>query len=232
MGNAVPLWLILCLSAACQRHSPGTATPDKGDTMQTTLSDDFNQALVAQGVQYLALESKLRDEIAPDPQKAAQSLANLVKAEPIAQLMATVLLGWVGQDKGDSIEALDYLDKIGPKLKRSAVGHPRPAGVAGRLADSYSDRVANLLALRLVKQEDWPHWRVEGVLQYLQECKKATTTSALLRFAMEAKDEEWRRDAIETVKSIGDPDLAAKLTFEKARQRTLGKPIPDEFHGL
>ena len=200
--------------------------------MQMSFSSDFNQALVAQGVQYLALEDKLRDEIAPDPAKAAQELAHVAKAEPIADLMATVLLGWVGKDKGDFVQALDYLEKIGPKLKRSAVGYPPPLGVAGRLADTYSDRVADLLALRLVKQEDWPHWRVEGVLLYLQECKKATTTSALLRFAMEARLTVWRHDALETVRAIGDPDLAAKLTYEKARQRTLGRPIPDEFLGL
>jgi hypothetical protein len=200
--------------------------------MQTTFSDDFNQALAAQGVQYLALENKLRDEIVPDPQKAAQELAHLANNEPIAQLMATVLLGWVGKDKSDFFEALDYLEKIGPKMSRSAIGYPPPLGVADRLAALFRDRVAELLALRLVKQEDWPHWRIEGVLQYLQECKKATTTSALLRFAMEAKDDEWRSDAIAAVKAIGDPDLAAKLTYEKARQRTFGRPIPDEFHGL
>jgi hypothetical protein len=150
--------------------------------MNTSISDDFNQALVAQGVHYLALENKLRDEIAPDPQKAAQALAHLAKAEPIGQLMTTVLLGWVGKDKSDFIEALDYLDTIGPKVRRSAIGFPPPSGVANH---------------------------------------------ALLRFAMGARRPEWRHDALEAVKEIGDPKPGRQVGLQRPRRK---RPGNEFFH--
>jgi hypothetical protein len=204
----------------------------KAEHMQASFEDLFDEALVAQGTIYLSCEQKLRDLIRANQQNLAEAKKHLADAEPIAALLASVLLDWNKKSATEFSVALDYLDRVGPKVRRTAIGYPPPLGIADYLKSHFADRVAQLLALRLTKQDDWPPWRISGIVFYLGSCRMPATTAALLRFAMEARLPQWRADAVEAIKEIGDKDLAAKLAVEKARARSMGRAVPPELTSL
>jgi hypothetical protein len=92
--------------------------------------------------------------------------------------------------------------------------------------------VTKLLALRLLKQDNWPHWQVVAVIFYLGVQKDPEITGALLRFAIQTEEAEWRGFAIEAVRAIKDPELPAKLAFERQRAKDLRLELPGELRTL
>jgi hypothetical protein len=86
--------------------------------------------------------------------------------------------------------------------------------------------VARLLALRLIKQPEWPRWRAFGVVLYLQQRPDRAATGALLRYAIETGDDGLRAAALDAVRATPDPARAAKLAYEVARARRLDRAVP------
>jgi hypothetical protein len=105
-------------------------------------------------------------------------------------------------------------------------------GIAAYLSKHFKGRVADILAVRLVKGTDWPEWSVLGVLFYLWKQKQASATAALIRFAIETPKEKWRRAAVKAIQAAADPDLQAKLAWERRRLREQEKLLPPALRDL
>lgn len=132
--------------------------------MATHYETVFQSAVDGRGRTYLDAEaellaggseaSTLLTTRANDPGASAQ-------ARFIAATLAAALAGaW---DPADGpLKALDDYEKfVAPRERR----RPRPA-VAGGLLMAYP-KCAGTLALRLMKQDDWPEWKQLAVLSYL-----------------------------------------------------------------
>jgi hypothetical protein len=100
------------------------------------------------------------------------------------------------------------------------------------LNERFGSRVADFLALRLVKEPNWPRWRVTGILLYLKEQKLPSTVSALLRYITETESDESRVYALETVQAIADPQLQSKLLMERERLNTKYKDLDKVLQSL
>jgi hypothetical protein len=203
------------------------------DAGEKPMNTTFDLALESSGQPYLNFELDLRREAQVDPSRA-DVLRKYAASypDPIARLLAQVVLDWVGPKESDLKAALAYLDYAPVKLKPTAKGFPSPMGVESYLTLHFGDRVAELLALRLVKEAGWRHWKVVAIIFYLKAHKRSSTTSALLRFAIETEVADWRKFALEAIHEIHDPDLAAKLAFETARARKRGHAVPAEVKAL
>jgi hypothetical protein len=194
-----------------------------------SMDEVVTQAAASSGQQYLALEGELRRG-GPDAMAALRRW--LADPDPVTRLMATVLLAWMEGRAPDCQGALEYLDAIERRLAKTPVGNPPPVGVAAELADRFGPRAAECLALRLVKETDWPHWRVMGVLFYLRDQRVPATTSGLVRFAATTPNEAWQKAAVEAIEAIQDPDLSGKLDLERRRLALTGRNLPDILRAL
>jgi hypothetical protein len=192
------------------------------------MNTTFDLAVEKTGPEYLALESDLRRTFRPG--SADLDAVRKEYADPIAHLLARVLADWAGPKASDFTTALEYLDGI--PIKGSIIRNPPPVGVEGTLTHDFANRVTELLALRLVKEPDWPGWKKVAVVLYLKNHKMPSTTSALIRFAITTAHPEARKLAIEAIRGIKDPELAGKLAFELARAMKLELPVPAEVRAL
>lgn len=196
------------------------------------MSTRFDLAVESVGHAYLELESALRQAARSGSADVESVRGNLAHADPIARLLAKVILDWAGPRENDFTLALDYLDKLPVELARTVLGTPSPSGTESYLTLHFGNRLAELLALRLVKEQGWPQWKVGAVIYYLKEHKVPSTTSALIRFAIGTGNQEWRAFAIQAIREIKDQDVAAKLAFEVTRARALGQTVPPEIRAL
>jgi hypothetical protein len=194
---------------------------------------NFDLAVEKCGREYLELELDLRRSSQIDPLEAEElRKAAISHPDPIARLIARVVLDWAGPKAKDFKAVLDYLDELPIKLSRTAMGFPSPTGTESYLTFHFADRVAELLALRLVKQEGWDQWQVDAIVFYLKKHKVPSTTSPLIRLTIETSDNEWREFALEAIRKIHDPDLGAKLAFEIARAKKLKRLVPVAVRAL
>jgi hypothetical protein len=183
----------------------------------------FEQALTCRDAEYVTLEIELRQ--LPPPAEAVFE-EQLQHPDPVARLLARVLLAWVrGESKG-TLRAVSYLDQL-PEFLAERPYDPDGPSAALYLTKNHEKRAAELLALRLVHSTTWPAWRVDGVLTYLQTCKLSSTTEAILRFAAEDPSPSWRARARATLLSLDDPELRAKAAAERARMIALDRAPPD-----
>jgi hypothetical protein len=194
-----------------------------------TMDTMFETAVTSTGQAYLEAEKKLRDAGAsaePVLQK------NLHRTDPIARLVARVILDWLQGSATDFQDALDYLDYLPERIAHTPMGDPSPVGIQGTLSDRFEARLVDLLGLRLVKGTDWPQWRVGGVILYLQEQARPSSTEPLLRFVVETRNDEWRRFALDAARASHDPDLKAKIAAERIRALALKLPFPPSLADL
>ncbi len=189
----------------------------------------FEEAVNSSGPGYEEAERKLRDARAG----ALPTLRrNLHHSDPVARLIARVILDWFEGSAQDYQAALDYLDYVPRRLARTPIGNPSPLGVAAYLTQHFGARVVDLLAVRLVKGTDWPHWRVMAVLFYLRDHARPSITEVLLRFAAGTQNDEWRGAAIDAIRAAQDPDLRAKIEAERVYQAALGRGLHPTIVGL
>jgi hypothetical protein len=189
----------------------------------------FETALNATGSEYLAAENELRRE---GPGVEPVLRRHLQHPDPAARLLAQVLLDGRGARAADDQSAWEYLEYLPARLARTPITAPSPTGIADYLQLHYGPRVANLLALHLLKFPNWPRWRVLGVLFYLREQKQASVTAALLRYAAETSNAEGAMEAVRAIQAAADPDLPVKLAAERDRLKTLRKPISPALASL
>jgi hypothetical protein len=213
--SAAAAWLLIAMATCLEA--------------QVNMENLFDKAAGSHGPEYLRLEMELRQQ---GPAAEAVLRDNLRRPDPIDRLLAQVLLNWTGAQGADYQAALDYLDYLPARLARTPITSPSPTGIATYLRLHFESRVADLLALRLVKGSDWPRWRVLGVLFYLEERKLPATTEALIRFAEEARDTEWASKAVQVIRAVKDPELRVKIAAERKRAEAAGRAFPLELGAL
>jgi hypothetical protein len=197
-----------------------------------TVSAAFDRTLEAAGPDYLRGELDLRQAAPLDPALNQRLRQVSAHGEPIARLLAQVVLDWGGPKRADFNAALDYLDRLPGKLARTAMGKPSPTGTESYLTLHFADRVAELLALRLIKEDAWPPWKARAVIFYVTAHRPPSTTTALIRFAIETPDTESRGLAIAGVRAIDDPTRATQVAAEIARAQRLQRPVPPDVRAL
>jgi len=198
------------------------------------MSTAFDRALDATGADYLRRELDVRQAAPVDAAESARVREAIAHGDPTARLLARVVLDWGGAKRADFDAALAYLDQVPGKLRRTAMGKPSPSGTESYLSLHFGDGVAELLALRLIKEDAWPAWKARAVVLYLTPPRHRlpSTTSALIRFAIETADQESRELAIAGIRAIADPALASQVSAEIARARRLQRPVPAQVRAL
>ena len=181
------------------------------------------EAGASSGQEYLDLEERIRGGGEPSIAALRRHLAD---PDPVQQLMARVLLAWM-EGRPECPAALEFLDNLAARLAKTPVGNPPPIGVASELADRFGPRAAECLALRLVKDTSWPHWRVMGVIFYLRDQKVPATTSALIRFGATTTNPEWQNGTVDAIKAIKDPEVSRKVDLERQRLAAQRKDLPE-----
>ena len=181
------------------------------------------QAGASSGEEYLALEERIRGG---GEEAVAALRRHLADPDPVRQLMARTLLAWMEGRAPECPAALEFLDNLAARLAKTPVGNPPPVGVAAELADRFGPRAAECLALRLVKETAWPHWRVMGVIFYLKNQKVPATTSALIRFAATTTNTTWQQGAVDAIEAIRDPEVSRKVDLERQRLASERKDLP------
>lgn len=152
--------------------------------------------------------------------------------DPGGRLLARVIEKWNAGKNEIFNSALSYLYvDIVNFIKGTPVMAPPSDGVAAYLTKNYQGQVTQLLTLRLIK-EDWPQWRVYGVLIYLRKQKDPSCTEGLLRFAVDTSNKEWQNYAIETIELTNVSDLPRIIEAERKRCKLLNKPFPIEANSL
>lgn len=189
----------------------------------------FDKAVVSHGQDYFEVERLL---LAGGATAQAALRDNLDHADPIGQLIAGQLLARMEGCAPDVEPALAYLDGLPNRLARTPIPSPSPLGVAAYLGQHFRGRVADYLALRLVKATEDPHWRVMGVLFYVEQQALPSTTSALLRFAARTGNKEWQQQAIAAIQAIDDPGLQAKLSTERHMAELQNRDFPEPLSML
>jgi hypothetical protein len=189
----------------------------------------FRTASTETGEDYLEAERELRDG-----GSEAQAILNAkrLNPDPVVSLLARVLLNWAGKNGPDYNAALEYLDKLPGLIARTPAPKPSPSGAAEHLDYNFKGRVADMLALRLIKEPDWPRWRVAAVLLYLEDHPDKATVGSLVRYAVEIDNEEYREFAIDALKPARGPDLDKALDAETLRLKALNKELPGELAEL
>lgn len=189
----------------------------------------FDKAMSSYDQVYINAEETLLN----GGQAAVITLQKQVQSpDPIACLIAKTLLKRIQNQAPEQQKALDYLEHIPKRLAKTPRGKPSPQGVANDLNENFGDLVLDILSLRLVKQTEWPAWQTKGVLFYLRDNNKASTFSALIRFAAETKNKEWQELVINILKTGNDKNLKEKLTFERKRIENMKKKFPDILDSL
>jgi hypothetical protein len=189
----------------------------------------FETAVKSTGEAYLQAEARLR----AGGHEAQDTLhRNLQHPDPIARLVARVILDFMGQDAKDYQAALDYLERLPALIRETPLPVPRSDGAAQYLSEEFGDKLVELGAVRLVKGTHLPRWYVGTLVIYAQLRPSPLATEALLRFAVTTKDEVLRELAVDAIRAAADPALSAKVAAERARCQSLGLPFPAELDAL
>ena len=231
-------WLLLFALSACnpiaevgirQETAVTGVVKSNGQPEARYMDALFQKAIESYGKDYLDAEYQLRQGGSAAMNTLRQ---NRNHPDPIARLMVECLFLWMQGKAPEFQAALDYLDDAPKRVEGTRLLAPPPISIAYVLNKRFGSRVADFLALRLVKEKDWPRWRIAGILLYLEEQKLPSTTSALIRFASETENNEARGYAIEAIKAIADPDLKTKLGVERKRLEEMHKKLPEELANL
>jgi hypothetical protein len=182
----------------------------------------FEVALKSEGRVYLEAEAQLlQSPVAAVELRIRQRSENYFE-RALAKVILDALEGGALQNEA----VLAYFAEIAAQKKLTPALLPRPAIVARDLSFRFGSRVAEFLAIRLVKDIDWQPWQITGVILYLTEQKQPATTAALVRFAIDERREAWQQLAINAIKAINDPELPAKIASERRVAEAMKKPFP------
>jgi hypothetical protein len=182
----------------------------------------FDMALKSEGRVYLEAEAQLlQSPVAAVELRIRQRSENYFE-RALAKVILDALEGGALQNEA----VLAYFAEIAAQKKLTPALLPRPAIVARDLSFRFGSRVAEFLAIRLVKDIDWRPWQVTGVILYLTEQKQPATTAALVRFAIDERREAWQQLAINAIKAINDPELPEKIASERRVAEAMKKPFP------
>ena len=197
------------------------------------MEDLFERAAASTGAEYVEAERQLRQRASSGLVEAEEAIRRGGQSsDPLTRLLAEVLLS----ARGDAARDYENLEKLFENLPahtaRTPLGTPSPSAFASILARGYGNRATKFLALRLVKEPDWPNWQAIGALLYLQGQRDPATTAAILRFMTISAHLDrriWARDALA---KIADPTLAPKVDEARGWAKAHKLPLPPELADL
>lgn len=190
--------------------------------MTTDAEELFVRALDSEDDAYLRAEGRLRDA----PGVADVSESNLSHDDPVGRLMAHVMLDWT-ESAGDEFgQVLRYLDRAERWFAGSVLGSPPVGALVENLGSVFGGRLAEFLALRLVKVPSTPVWRARVSLGYLAEHPTPAATDALIRYATATGLPLLQAAAARAIGATRDPVLARKLDAERERLARSGRTLP------
>lgn len=193
------------------------------------MNEHYVAATKSVGSAYLGHEAALR---LGGQLSIATLTQHLQDSDPVDRLMARVLLQWAQGQMPGFDHAIRHLDGLQDALARTPASQPRPSMVQAYLSQDHGPQLADFVALRLVKQDSLQPWRVYGYLLYLEDQRAPSTTQAIIRFAVETRNESWRQAAIEALGKFDDPDLLQKIEFEAARAKAADRDLPPTLNAL
>jgi len=231
------LWLSCALLAAgcCDAPEKNRATESDREVF-AKMSAIFDKTLESSGTNYLQYEHQLLE--GGEPETSQMLSQRLGDPDPMVRLTAQAFLDGKGQWARYHKEASAWLGGIADRPKWTLASDPTPQTLARSLSLDFKDHVANFLAVKLVKdvkeerREVSPKWLKQGVILYLQQQKKPSTTAGLIRFAEETNDPQLRDSAIDAIRSIPDPELSGKIEAERKRAQAQGKELPPALDAL
>jgi hypothetical protein len=181
----------------------------------------FERALVSEDEAYRQAEGRLR-EVADTAALERQ----LSHPDPVGRLIAAVVLESAGATGDDFTKATEYLDRAERRFAETVAGTPPVRGIVDNLSRTFDGRLADFLALRLVKESEPPPWRALVTLAYLERHPSPTANDAVIRFAARTEAPELQQVAAQVLAKSGDPDLAQKLAAERERLAPAGRALP------
>lgn len=165
----------------------------------------FQQAVNDYDRAYLDAEAELRAG-GESTAIILQQIAADKNQPPLARFIAASIAAWI-DGKGNNYEiAMNSLGGLVAHAERTPKGLPSPDVAAGRLARF--DDISDFVALRLLKETDWPQWKVMAAVMYLGFWATDTVLPALDQFRMDLKSGKR--------KALGDPlDEQTQAVIEK-----------------
>lgn len=183
----------------------------------------IDRLLVTSGQEYLDKEKLLRQ----GGDEAISALKTRLKDKDVfTRFYARTMLNWIEGRAPFNDKALDFLDTLPEKIKRTPIPNPSPTGTAHALNLYYQSTLTDILAVHLIKRPDFPYWRTTTILFYLEKQKSSEVTDILLRFITETKKEYFRELTLSIIDATKDPKLHAKIGQEQKRLKSLGLSLP------
>lgn len=187
------------------------------------------RALVSEDDAYLSAERELLEQASPADVESAVAGGD---DEVVAPLLARVAAEW-GETRRRGLEELDlYLDQLERGFRGKVTSSPPVHAVVDNLTTRFGARVADALALRLVKLPTAPAWRVRTALAYLERHPTPAATAALIRFAAASEVPEDQAFAARVLRATRDPALGEKLARERSRLAAAGRALPPALAAL
>ncbi len=170
----------------------------------------FDQAYTLVGESYLEHEQQLRDY-------GPEAIAFLRQEqedsdEPFRKFMANTIADWIEGKGSDYEPAMEKLENIEERVKSTPSGVPRSDIAAGVLTQFTGDSLVNFIALRLVKEPDWPGWQVDAALIYLDEHRAPSAIPALTLYSAATRNSDRRYYALKII-------ARSKSKSKKKRQK-------------
>jgi hypothetical protein len=136
------------------------------------------------GPAHLLAESRLR---ALNPAAVREAYAQRSEdPDPTTPLLARTLFTWTEGEKNRFETSLAHMERMETReVEGSEALGPRADEFADDIAHLQGDKAVPLFATRLMKQSDWPSWKIAGALMYLGMEKDPDALPALIRFASE-----------------------------------------------
>lgn len=174
--------------------------------------NNYETLLTSSGTAYLENEKAFMDS----SNEAAKMLQpDHSSNDPLNLVIARTLGEWKQGLSPENNAALNYLDNLPNAIKKTPLPTPSPTGAAHYLKVNFEKKAAGILAVRLAKQTPMPHWRLMATLFYLEYCAAQELNPALIRFINTTDNDEWRKEALNTLLSTQDPHLKEKIKAEE-----------------
>jgi hypothetical protein len=180
------------------------------------------------GKQHVAAERRLR-EMGPGEELASQmSNAGVDEADPVVPLMKSVLSTLQSERGGELDAAMSHMDQQAESYEGTQTQYPRPDVLASDLNYEHGARAVPYLAVRLMKEPDWPAWKVAAVLQYLAMEKDEKALPALARFTAENKNPGYQRMIAKALEAFDARALEKAKREEERYQSKIASGPPSE----
>lgn len=184
------------------------------------------EAAVGANDGYLEAEAELRNAVRAEPDQRALVTARLDDPDPLARLVAHVVLSDADLDESQAAQVDAYLLEVQQYYAGTPARVPPVGAVVEELTAQFGNQLGELLAVRLAKSTGPPAWRDVASLAYLTRHPTPAATEALLRYATRTAEPRLQTAAAQAVAAGRDRDLRRKLAAETSRLAAAGQTLP------